>query len=196
MSSLTVGRCGNCYRIWRRDHHEPNAVCDACARPYYRRPGASPSGKTCCRPCYVKWKLGRNWHNQPTDGATMVSRVCACCGSQFSVEKRQVDKGNGLYCSLQCNAIRKRLDPARSSYPENAWRQREGFTKLSQRMLGSPGIRCETCGSPRMNGNLVVHHPIPPEGSRELLFAPWNLMILCRACHMRVHRHDLKAEAA
>ena len=131
--------CANCYRIWQRDNFPPNAACDVCDRQYFRRPGARTNGRTCSRSCFSKWKQGRDCFNRTTDGSVEIERRCEVCSKQFTAEKRRVARGMGRYCSLQCNAIRRRLDPVRSSSPENAWRQREGFTKLSQQLLSAPG---------------------------------------------------------
>ncbi len=193
---LSRGLCPGCYRLWHRDNFPPNATCSMCGRSYYRRACASPRGQTCSRTCYGAWKVGRDEHNRPTDGATLVVRVCPVCGDAFEGQARQVRKGLGLYCSLQCNAIRRRIDPARSTYPENAWRQREGFPALSRSILSQPDVRCTICGDSRRDGNLVVHHPIPPDGNPDLLKAPWNLVVLCRACHARVHQADVLEGAA
>ena len=97
------GMCGNCYRIWQRDNFPPNATCAVCDRDYFRRPSASPNGHTCSRECYSVWKRGRNCRNQQTDGSTLIDRACEWCGRAFHVEKRQVDRGFGRFCSLQCN---------------------------------------------------------------------------------------------
>lgn len=185
------GMCGNCYRIWRRDHFPPNSTCAVCGRAYFRRAAASPHGRTCCRRCFRIWKRGRDQHNRPTDGARPIDRSCEWCGRSFTVEKRQVDKGFGRFCSIQCNAIRRRIDPSRPTSREGAWRGRMGFRKVADRLLRAPEARCAKCGERRTHGNLVVHHPVPPDGNATLLLAEWNLVILCRACHIAVHREDL-----
>lgn len=187
------GMCANCYRVWQRDNFPPNATCESCGRAYHRRSGSRASGRTCSRKCFVTWKVGRNQLNEPTDGAVLVARDCEWCGDGFTVEQRQLDKGFGRFCSTECSGMRRRHDPERSMYPENAWRQREGFRKLSAAILADPNVRCASCGDRRANGNLVVHHPIPPNGNRDLLMDPNNLVVLCRRCHFHVH-HDDRAE--
>ena len=194
--SLRRGMCANCYRIWQRDNFPPNATCAVCGRDYFRRSSAPSNGRTCSRECFAVWKRGRDSHNRPTGGARLVDRTCEWCGRAFTVEKRQVDKGLGRFCSVQCSALRRRKDPARPTYPENAWRTRMGFRKVADRLLRAPDARCAECGERRTKGNLVVHHPIPPDGDRELLLASWNLVVLCRACHMAAHREDLEEAAA
>jgi 5-methylcytosine-specific restriction endonuclease McrA len=193
--STSRGMCGNCYRIWQRDHFPSNTTCDVCGRAYFRRPCAPEAGRTCTRECYKTWKLGRNQHNKLTDGATLLPRECEWCGDSFVVPQRQIDKGFGRFCSTNCSGVRRRYDPAQSINPENAWRQREGFRKLSAAILADPDMRCASCGDRRKGGNLVVHHPIPPNGDRELLMDPNNLVVLCRSCHFQLHHHD-RAEVA
>lgn len=186
-------RCPNCYRIWQRDNAPPNATCEVCARAYFRRPGSRQGGRTCGRACFAMWKRGRNAANEPTTGGQLVPCTCRWCGKPFETPQRLVARGGGLYCSLVCNGIRRRLNPERALYPENAWRQREGFSETRTAMPHRPDAQCARCGERRTKGNLVVHHPRPPEGDRELLLAPWNLEVLCRRCHFYVH-HGSNAE--
>ena len=101
------GMCGNCYRVWQRDNFPPNATCAVCGRRYYRRPCRRRGGETCCRACFKVWKRGRDQHNRPTDGAQLITRRCEWCDRPFEVEKRQVDKGLGRFCSIQCSATRQ-----------------------------------------------------------------------------------------
>ena len=105
--STRRGMCSNCYRIWQRDNFPPNATCETCSREYFRRPSASSNGRTCSRECYAVWKRGRDQHNQPTEGATQVDRACEWCGCSFTVEKRQINKGLGRFCSLRCSGARR-----------------------------------------------------------------------------------------
>ena len=196
VSATHRGLCANCYRIWRRDNFPPNATCAVCGRGYFCRPSASPNGQTCSRECFAIWKWGRDCHNQQTDGSTLIERICEWCGRSFFVEKRQIGKGFGRFCSVQCSAIRRRIDPERSIYPENAWRSRMGFRKIADRLLHAPDARCAKCGERRAKVNLVVHHPIPPNGDKSLLMSPWNLVVLCRACHLAAHREDVQEVVA
>ena len=105
--SPSRGMCGNCYRIWQRDNFPPNATCAVCGRDYFRRSSAPSNGRTCSRECFAVWKRGRDCHNRRTDGATLVDRTCEWCGRAFTVEKRQVDKGLGRFCSLKCSGARR-----------------------------------------------------------------------------------------
>lgn len=106
-SSTSRGMCGNCYRIWQRDNFPPNATCEVCERKYFRRSSAPSGGRTCSRACFANWKRGRDQHNRPTDGATQIERACEECDAAFITLKRQVEKGGGRYCSLQCSANSK-----------------------------------------------------------------------------------------
>lgn len=101
--------CGNCYRKWQRDHATPNATCEVCGRDYFRRSGSRPNGRTCGRECYAKWKVGRDCFNRATDGAEFVERECEHCHEAFRVERRQVKKGLGRFCSIQCSAGRREV---------------------------------------------------------------------------------------
>ncbi len=117
---LSRGMCGKCYRAWQRDNFPPNAICQVCGKSYFRRRCASPKGRTCSRDCFRIWKVGRDQYNEPTDGSVLIIRKCEWCGREFTVEKRQIDKGFGRFCSLQCN----------------------GFHKISPRL----NVKCEWCG--------------------------------------------------
>ena len=85
--------------------------------------------------------------------------------------------------------------PTRARYPENAWRQREDFRKVSDAILVDVAVRC-TCGERRSKGNLVVRHPVPHKVDRDLLMVPHNMVVLCRARHVRVHHHVSREVAA
>lgn len=196
VTGLSRRMCGKCYRVWQRDNFPPNAVCEVCGKLYFRRPSASPRGRTCSRDCFRIWKVGRNQHNRPTDGAIQIERVCEWCRKKFNIEKRQADKGYAKFCSSRCYGMSRRHDPTCSKYPENAWRQREGFRKLSDRILSDTSVRCAICDTPRIRGNLVVHHIVEPNGDVNLLLSEDNLQVLCRACHMRVHFHGLERAVA
>ncbi len=184
--SLQRGRCGACYKAWRRNNAPPNVVCERCGRAYFEQ---APKRHTLCsRACFAAWKLGRNGHNELTDGAKQVVRTCLWCGRLFGVEQTLVARGGGRYCTTRCWGIARRKDPTRSSSPENSWRQWRGFLKVRDALLHAPGSSCVRCGEIRTHNNLVVHHRVPPKGNPALLFEPTNLELLCRRCHIAEHR--------
>jgi len=107
-SVLRRGLCPNCYRVWARDHRPPNAACAECGRRYFRRSGTRPTGQTCSRPCYARWKHGRDQHNELSPPAQLVTRACETCGTAFQTPQRQIDAGNGRFCSCACSGFRRR----------------------------------------------------------------------------------------
>ena len=144
------GMCGNCYRIWQRENFPPNATCEVCGRDYFRRPCASPSGRSCSRECFTVWKRGRDWHNRPTDGATLIDRSCEWCGRPFAVEKRQVDKGFGRFCSLECSNGRRAVPRL----------------LISCERCSGPSTSCRTASSWRVVGSALGGAFRPPGARR------------------------------
>ncbi|HVJ90984.1 MAG TPA: hypothetical protein VM580_14370, partial [Labilithrix sp.] len=42
------------------------------------------------------WRRGRNQYNEPTDGATRLSRECEWCSAEFVVECRRARRTAGI----------------------------------------------------------------------------------------------------
>jgi hypothetical protein len=189
--ALSRGMCSACYRRWRRENASPNAQCEQCGRSYFN--GSPRRHSLCSRECFQAWKKARDWHNEPTNGGTIVMCVCQWCIRPFGVAFRLVARGGGRYCSLPCWGVARRLDPSKATSPENAWRQRAGYTPVRNAILHASGVRCARCGEERTHNNIVVHHIVDPGRDRQLLLDPKNLELLCRRCHMQEHhaRGDL-----
>lgn len=74
------------------------------------------------------------------------------------------------------------------------------WTNAASWALERADHKCENCGKEReyidwgWNGrriNLEVHHIVPLKGDRRDFSAfnlPWNLVVLCRECHLEIHR--------
>ena len=58
------------------------------------------------------------------------------------------------------------------------------YQRLRRRLIAERGHRCERCG--KTTGRLEVHHlKRLADGGTD---APANLQVLCRGCHIRIHR--------
>jgi hypothetical protein len=132
------GRCSNCARIHDREHRAPNAECQACGRSYFSRKKDVAGRKVCSRECFAVWKRGRNAKNEHTDQATLIARACEHCRKGFEVEKRQVDRGYGTYCSLACSGARRGVD----RIVLECRRCGSSFAKLPSRLLHSSLTFC------------------------------------------------------
>ena len=214
---LSRGMCGKCYRVWQRDNFPPNAICDVCGRPYFRRACASQKGRTCSRDCFRIWKVGRDQHNEPTDRAVLVERNCEWCDQKFSVEKRQIDKGFGRFCSLQCSAESKAVPRlllscercgssyeflpnrvfitgarfcSRKCYDATRREQklpRETDRNRTYRTFRDSLLKDQLCTRCGSKRDLVLHHCIRTRERPDLLYDPNNLIVLCRSCHTQLH---------
>ena len=62
---------------------------------------------------------------------------------------------------------------------------------IRKSVLRRDGYRCQEC---KRYGKAVsadhVHHIFPYEHYPEYVFAPWNLISLCRSCHNSMHDRD------
>lgn len=76
--------------------------------------------------------------------------------------------------------------PGRPRHQTQAWK------RLRRRVLDRDGWRCTVCGKA---GRLECHHVRPVvEGGAEM--DPGNLSVVCRACHVAMHRHETPERAA
>lgn len=116
-SQLRQGRCGACYKAWRKENAPPNARCEHCGRAYFN---ASPRKHALCsRDCFRAWKVGRSSTNdiipgrpRPITGPDgMVALACEWCGGEFRILPYELER-QPRFCSLQCNAARKAVPRA------------------------------------------------------------------------------------
>lgn len=107
-------------------------------------------------------------------------KYCECCGEKLERKRMSNGKLEAMihfnrrkYCNRECSSKahrgqRKTTNP--SWYTAHRW-AREEVKK----------IKCEVCGK---RGRLDVHHKDGNEKNND----PSNLQVLCRSCHMKVHR--------
>jgi hypothetical protein len=181
-------------------------TCTHCGTQFFKPASrlVGSGNQFCSRACFSAWKRGRNAANElvherlPTDEAGRVQLTCAICSKSFTVPHHMAAGTRAVpkYCSLVCAGVaRRRPDSQRSRRqdPIIQWRQSEGWPKFVRGWLYTHQA-CEQCGAAgRRKAGLVVHHKIDPNPTldRTLLFDHDNLVVLCRACHVRLHRPRL-----
>ncbi len=135
-----------------------------------------------CRTTYM--------HRQRRGGASLTEiRICPICHIHFEYSKKQ--RNPGIYCSTKCMGIAKRLPDTHNARGPN-WRKQVKLIRERDRNT------CQICGkhvSGRvMKGRFAVHHIRAYRhfnGDWETANQITNLILLCRACHARVHMGHL-----
>ena len=158
-----------------------NTNCERCGRPIEAR-----GTRFCSRACYLAEK---------NDAGTTEHR-CEVCGTVFKAQRwRNITPTPPRFCDRACAGMNRRREPERTERGAESqareihdWRQSLKW-RAFQRAWIATNPRCDVCGAPRAGRNLVVHHPVDPNPTRDaaLLFAPSNLVVLCRACHASLH---------
>jgi 5-methylcytosine-specific restriction endonuclease McrA len=142
----------------------------------------------------------------------MEKRICKFCEKEFLADKREIKRGNAIFCSLRCFAFHKNTtsfkynvrciicgslfqsisskakycsSKCKSKHYRLSLRTNEGLTNKYQKILLS--LPCEVCGWNQ--GPRDVHHilPVNKGGKNEL----YNLITLCPNCHRLSHRNLL-----
>jgi len=184
-----------CSNRWHGSEKKKHRVgCARCGKPVPR-----PGSKFCSRECYGEWKIGRNSKNElvneciPTVDGKHVEMECESCGKTFLVEHHRATKTR--FCSSRCfGDSRKKAgyEKRQQQNENNLWRQSLMWPQFANAWIKS-NPSCAECGKHRRGRNLVVHHVVDPNPTRDesLLFLPSNLLVLCRACHVRLHNPRL-----
>lgn len=71
------------------------------------------------------------------------------------------------------------------------FRKRSAYRTWRRRVIARDGHRCAHCGDDRAS-RLQVHHIVPVCMCFELRYAPFNGVVLCRRCHTKDFRHQLR----
>ena len=177
--------CSLTCRDAARHEARHSAPCEVCGVTVYRAKTRRKKHLFCSRTCFRTWKA----RNQ-------VCVQCKQCGKEFLVcQSVSFQKGAPrLYCSAKCFGLAKRRGSSGAlasnprSHEINMWRQSVGWKAFRSAWLASHPI-CAECGKTRRGRNLVVHHIVNPDPTRDeaLLFSPSNLRVLCRSCHIKIH---------
>lgn len=177
--------CAACYTRRRKQSGPPNAVCSICGTSFRRR--HKKAREFCSKLCYRKSKLGRTATLEETQ---VREQPCPTCGAPVRAVGWQIDRGEGIYCSLTCRSIRKRKykewSPIEKVRAINSWRTGRGWRRFRTDLLRVRGAYCERCGN---TSRPCVHHIVDPDQSRdeELLLDPNNCVVLCTSCHVTLH---------
>ena len=107
-----------------------------------------------------------------------IKKSCELCGKLFNASVREINRGNGKYCSCKCSA--RHANSMRYPVPglsrsATRRRAREAYFQY----FGLPS--CQHCGKFPAD----VHHADedPTNNSKD------NLLCLCRSCHIAYHNH-------
>lgn len=177
----------------------PRAPCENCGGPVPRK-----GSRFCSEKCFGEWKLGRNSKNElvneciPTVDGKNIEISCEVCGKSFLTPHHRL--GKVRFCSSRCFGESRKADSFQKHEEQNEtnlWRQSLHWRPFSGAWLKAHP-KCSSCGGARRGRNLVIHHPIDPNPTRDeaLLFAPSNLVVLCRACHVKIHKPRLATPRA
>lgn len=170
---------------------KPRSPCE-----HFGRPVPRSTSRFCSRACYAKWKLGRNAKNElsiervPTVDGANAEVVCETCGTVFRVPHYMATKAR--FCCARCFGESRKTEHYEKHKKQSEdllWRQSLRWSQFASAWLKAHPS-CSQCGAPRCGRNLVVHHIVDPNPTRDetLLFAPPNLAVLCRSCHVKLHK--------
>lgn len=100
----------------------------------------------------------------------MIKKICRypCC-SGFAIEGQ-------CYCEKH---YKPRVPFVNATRANDLFYQSQQWRKLRTQALEKTPFCC-ICGA---TTNLSVDHITPPRGNEELFFDPYNLQVLCSACH-------------
>lgn len=104
-------------------------------------------------------------------------RVCKHCGADFVARVTDVNRGQGVYCSLRCSGLSHKglcITPP-STKPERL----RANALINARVKRGRMDRPEKCGQCGKTGRVDAHH--------EDYTQPDKVEWLCRSCHMKRH---------
>ncbi len=174
----------------------PNAKCEICQKPLYRRPSET-SKHFCCRGCrsalYKRERnynangllVGRGWnkgmskangdnlsYGQPRSGITKQLISERLSGREFSEEhKKAISKAR--------IALFDRI--GRVAFQDRGWK----FARWKKEVYKRDKYACQVCGS---SGEIRAHHILSWKDYPELRFELENGITLCGDCHHKLHK--------
>lgn len=118
-----------------------------------------------------------------------ISQICEICGKSFKVHPCHIEKGNGRYCSTECQGIWQ----ARTFSGENSWNWRGGsivypkeFNKTFKKLIRiRDSFACRLCGKKETNRAHDVHHINYIKKDT----TPYNCITLCINCHRKTNHN-------
>lgn len=127
--------------------------------------------KTCSRQC--GYKLSRITPRKKRQET--IVRICICCGKEFVSPKRRPRK----YCTMKCYLA---FVSRNVKYPDKQRLQNVEWRAARDVIIRRDSGICFLCGEKGSE----VHHKIPYSISGDNNFG--NLVLLCPACHLQIHR--------
>lgn len=177
----------------RRHHHTPKRVarqrtCPVCQKVYIPHNAAPQrSAKYCSVDCYRTVQ-----HQRPA----MLLSTCTQCGAEFKRTAAAIKRVAKSFCSSRCAWTYNQRENSpnwRGGHDSNRgpyWRA------VAEQMRERDGYRCRMCGKTQeANGQkLSVDHIIPWRSfdSADKANDPANLASLCRSCHGKKARAEIR----
>lgn len=134
--------------------------------------------------------------------AERVEKECKYCGDEMSVLVSEIEKGNGVYCSLRCHG--DWISENKTGEDHHRWKGGKvpyhgPWQRVRREALERDDHECQNCGiGPEEIGQEPdVHHIEPvrefddPEDAHFLE----NLVVLCPSCHANVEHGNIPVPA-
>jgi len=146
----------------------------------------------CNKECYNKWQGQQVGEQTAHWQGGKIKKICILCGKEFYVNRYRVNVAK--FCSKNCSAksrvgedsanwkggIDLENKRARQSLEYEIWRKevykRDNWT-------------CRICGKKCKAKDIVAHHLKLFSEFPELRFSVDNGIVLCRSCHLKVHKN-------
>ena len=164
-------------------------VCDECGGSFSVIPARAGTAKFCSMSCYGSYR-SRTFKGERNPGWTGGPPRVSCdqCGALVETDTAKLKRNKHNFCSWACYSQWRKGRMTGEDHP--SWRgghlRPDGLRMprgLAEAVRRRDGNRCVKCGG---TNRLAVHHIVQPrsggtnEGS--------NLISLCAACHVSLHR--------
>lgn len=125
----------------------------------------------------------RNNYKEPPD------RFCEYCGKKlerkYYPNSNRYEDFNVFMRRKYCDRICMRKSFLNFNGEEQTWQQAHDSARNIAKLFIEDRETCEICGK---KGKMDIHHKDCNPHNNDLS----NLQILCRSCHMKIHRHQEK----
>ena len=139
----------------------------------------------------VRDKLGRFLKGAPSFKKNKIKKLCLTCSKEFETVLSRIKSGRGKYCSNKCymGGFKRGNIPWNKGMkgihlsPETEWKYKNG-KGYRHWVFKKFGTSCVKCKKDFLISKLQVHHK---DKNRENNTVE-NLMIVCRLCHLYLHK--------
>ena len=143
----------------------------------------------CSQDCSRKARSLRRYPAQARKRARMILEVCLWCRQEFTVPLRHYRRREPKFCSLKCCYASRKGKASPWFRGPNPASKSKNWAAIAFKVRSAYGMKCAQCGCIN-NGNqqLSVDHIVPRRMFSWTNCDPhelWNLIPLCRRCHVR-----------